>query len=194
MADVEVGARDVGDTLAPPSRMRPVDRVPWLGIYLALLTIALLMPADREWHAHREPVWLSAGRDLPLDVIVQDAAVNVVAFLPFGALLYLRSQRPRGLLTTILAAAGFALVMETGQYLLAWRESSILDVLSETTGAIAGWALAALTFEMWYRRAVADRSREQVQASIPHAAWARRDARPGHPAHPDLPALARTKA
>ena len=189
---------DAGESLAPPCRMRPVDRVPWLGIYLALLTIALLMPADREWHAHREPVWLSAGWDLPLGVIAQDAAVNVVAFLPFGVLLHLRSPRSqhptRGLLTLALAAASFALAMETGQYLLGWRESSILDVLSDTTGATAGWALAALTVRLGHRRSVVDGSAEEVQGSIPRAAQARRGALSGLPAHADSPALARTKA
>ena len=46
-------------------------------------------------------------------------------------------------LKTTLLAAAFSVTMETGQYLLAWRESSLLDVISDMVGAAAGWGIPA---------------------------------------------------
>ncbi|HET7378901.1 MAG TPA: hypothetical protein VFJ24_02550, partial [Gaiellales bacterium] len=101
-----------------------------MAAYFIILMVALLVPADREWHAHRAAVWLSTGRDLPMRVIVTDGLVNILAFLPFGAVLY---RRPRSLAGGLFqlggvvgGAAAFSIAMETAQYLLAWRESSAL--------------------------------------------------------------------
>jgi len=124
-------------------------RSPWLAGYFMVLTIALLMPADRQWHAHRAPIWLSLGTDLTPMAIARDAVVNATIFLPLGTLLYLHFSRGRrrwgaALAATTLVAAAFSTTMETGQYLLAWRESSLLDVISDTIGAIIGAGIAVV--------------------------------------------------
>lgn len=127
--------------------MRRLSRIPWLTGYFLLLTTALLVPADREWHAHRQPVWLALGTDLTATALLADALVNVGIFLPLGILLHRRwsghrrSARPA--LRAIILVASFSLAIETAQYLLGWRESSIVDVVSDTLGAALGWGLAA---------------------------------------------------
>jgi VanZ family protein len=131
-------------------------RPPWLAAYLTVLTIALLTPADHEWHAHRASVWLSIGRDLTLTAIVRDALVNAAIFLPLGMLFHRHVSRAGrrwvvGIIATTLVAAAFSVSIETAQYLLAWRESSLLDVISDTIGAVAGWGIAATVHRLHQR-------------------------------------------
>jgi VanZ family protein len=124
---------------------------PWVtGIYATLLTVALLVPADTDWHAHRQEVYLSLGRDLTWGEVAADALLNVGIFIPFGVLLggvlHRRAIGPHRRVLVVAATLGaYALVMESLQYLLGWRDSSLLDVLSNTAGAATGAWLEHVT-------------------------------------------------
>jgi VanZ family protein len=125
---------------------------PWAtGIYAALLTVALLVPADTEWHAHRQEVYLSIGADLTWGEVAADAVPNVAIFIAFGVLLggvlHRRAVGPHRRVLVVAATLGvYALVIESLQYVLGWRDSSLLDVLSNIAGAVTGaWLECAVT-------------------------------------------------
>jgi len=70
---------------------------------------------------------------------VADVIVNVILFVPFGAALSVAGTR---LLRVCLVAALFSGAIELTQLFVPGRDSSLSDVLSNTTGAAAGYALA----------------------------------------------------
>ena len=97
-------------------------------------------------------------RDLPLNPLVSpdtgrrpsipDVVQNILLYLPFGVLGFLAAPRARGarrvLVVTLLGAA-LSIIVEALQLLTADRVASVVDVLTNTTGAFAG-ALAAHQF------------------------------------------------
>lgn len=133
--------------LSPSWRARgsPLARSAWLA-YALLLVYSGLAP------------W-SGWRDLGLDPFAYltapvpryltrfDLIVNVLAYLPFGALAVLALQpRLRGLAAVALASlAGFLLAgaIEAAQSFLPTRVASNLDLLTNTIGALLGAGLMA---------------------------------------------------
>jgi len=72
---------------------------------------------------------------------VMDAIFNVLAFVPLGVALAVAGMRFPGALAVGLAST---LAIETTQYVLDdGRTADINDVITNTTGALVGWALAA---------------------------------------------------
>jgi len=118
--------------------------LPWLlaaALYVALLLPLLLTPISR-LHAHPR-AYLREFHDTPIRVLVRDVAVNIVIFVPLGWLLTQATTRtPLSAAWTIGVAVGITAVLslsvETIQYFIATRYSSILDVLANTAGAALG--------------------------------------------------------
>jgi hypothetical protein len=110
-------------------------------VYAAILTVLLIMPMSG---THVRRAYL---RELELRSTwhsLVDIAVNIAAFAPLGWGLH-RVSRRLGLFTdkttliaVAVAVALFSLVMETVQYFLPTRYSSILDVAADTVGGILG--------------------------------------------------------
>src|SRR3989442_6439256 len=73
---------------------------------------------------------------------VADVIVNVILFVPFGAALSVAGTR---LLRVCLVAALFSGAIELTQLFVPGRDSSLSDVMSNTTGAAVGYALARYT-------------------------------------------------
>ena len=108
--------------------------------YLLLLTVILVAPTGAP-HAHRgylTEYQLPLGRRL-----IADVAVNIAIFVPLGWGLR-GTGRSLGLPPRILllgaplVAALFSLLMETIQFWLPARYSSIVDVAANTVGAVLG--------------------------------------------------------
>jgi VanZ family protein len=81
----------------------------------------------------------------------KDIILNVILFLPFGALLFLhRAKRipaSRSVLAPTLLGMLFSVVIETTQCFLPTRTPSLVDVFTNTLGALFG-AIAART-SLW---------------------------------------------
>jgi glycopeptide antibiotics resistance protein len=116
------------------------------GLYVLLLLPALVAPIGRV-HARAylmEFAYRGGGH------FAADTLLNVALFLPLGWLLHRAARRygiagRTSLFLVVAACAGFSLSIETLQYFLATRYSSIVDVAMNAVGAWAGaWAEARL--------------------------------------------------
>lgn len=147
--------------------MKPLSQSPpretHLGIALAYslaLTALLLVPLESPRYA--APVFLSHGESLARHRL-GDVVLNVAAFVPIGLLyrLSLRNHRPVvGAALVIAGAAAFSLAVESLQYVMQTRHSSVIDVASNTVGAAAG---VIVSFAPRWRRRTA---RETATRSI----------------------------
>jgi VanZ family protein len=78
---------------------------------------------------------------------LEDTAVNILGFLPFGTLstMYLRAvkgfSRRNSLLLSVVSGALTSLLIEISQVLLPTRDSSALDLINNVVGTVAGSAL-----------------------------------------------------
>lgn len=152
------GARD------HPSRLPHVLAM----LYALAIAFASLQPFG-DWIAppHDAPFWLfSQGRTRwpRADVIA-----NVVAYLPLGAFVALIPRvAPTALRVVLGAVAGFAIsfAMESLQAWMPPRDANVVDLVSNTAGALAGSAIAA-----------AISRRPDARAAI--SAWRRRLFLPG---------------
>jgi hypothetical protein len=127
--------------------MRPV--LPWViaaALYVGLLLPLLLTPIPR-LHAHPR-AYLREFRGVPARVLARDLVLNVAVFVPLGWLLSqavcrapIAGLRAVGVATGV--AALLSLSVETLQYFISTRYSSILDVAANTAGAGLG-AIGAL--------------------------------------------------
>jgi VanZ family protein len=128
--------------------MKPA--LPWViaaVVYVGLLLPLLLTPIPR-LHTHQR-AYLREFRDAPARVLARDLVLNVVVFVPLGWLLGQAVGRtPVAAIWAIGVASGVAallsLTVETVQYFIPTRYSSILDVLANTAGAAVG-AITALS-------------------------------------------------
>jgi uncharacterized SAM-binding protein YcdF (DUF218 family) len=108
-------------------------------LYVLLLLPALIVPIGRV-HARTYllEIGYRSGRHFAADTLI-----NVALFLPLGWLLR-RGLRPyglagtRGVVVIGLACAALSLAIETMQYFLAMRYSSIVDVATNTLGGVLG--------------------------------------------------------
>ena len=123
--------------------------LPWLVatmLYIGLLLPLVLTPIPR-LHAHPRAYL----REFPLQVsaLARDVVLNVAVFVPLGWLLtqaLWRTPMPApwaiGVATAL--AAILSLTVETFQYFIVTRYSSVVDVLANTAGASLGAAAVRL--------------------------------------------------
>lgn len=64
---------------------------------------------------------------------------NIIAFGPFGFLFPLLIQKRKSLLPTILAGAGFSLLLELAQLITIFGQFDINDIILNTFGTFLGW-------------------------------------------------------
>jgi VanZ like protein len=128
-------------------------RVVLVAVVAAILSVTLY-PASGE---PRPMLWcIACGSSSTADVMA-----NIVLFLPFGAMLaVLQVQRRRAWLTGAL----FSSFIECAQLFVPGRDSSIGDVLANTAGTAAGFALAG-----WLLSQLASRDRTPRPSSLPYA-------------------------
>ena len=81
-----------------------------------------------------------------------EVAVNVAAFVPFGALVYLVARR-RTLARVLLAVAGVSVAFEVVQYVAGIGATDVTDVLTNGAGGLAGAAIAWLGLRLLGERA-----------------------------------------
>jgi len=132
----------------PPSR----KLIGLLAFVVLLIVYGSLYPWEFEPLRDTNPVTiLLHSWDFELNrFILRDIAVNVVLYLPLGFVAYLVFRRPRRRIMPVVLAAsiGCALscAIEMAQAFEPDRHTSLLDVTTNTLGAIAG-AIAALLAE-----------------------------------------------
>ena len=116
--------------------------------YLLVIAYASLQPF-RDWRAPPEEVLHFLLAAWPRYITLQDVAVNVAAYLPFGFLFSIacgaRIGPALGAIAATLAAALVSLAMEATQMFLPARFASNVDLLANTVGALLG-AMAAPLF------------------------------------------------
>jgi VanZ family protein len=136
----ETSRANAGDLrLQSPARRpeRPSGRSA-LAACLLLILLATLTPG--QWTE-------TEGRAQGQDGAIADILLNVALFAPFGAALGRRGRSAAGALVIGALLSG---AIEIGQLWVPGRVASLEDVLSNTVGTIAGWALWR-TARIWVR-------------------------------------------
>lgn len=122
-----------------------------VAVYVLLVVYASLYPLTG-WREANAPVLEFLRAPWPPYDTRFDIVVNVLAYLPLGALvvlgLYPRVQSGWALLCALLGAAALSLGLETVQNFLPQRHASTLDLTANTLGAFAG-GLLGLAFAPW---------------------------------------------
>jgi VanZ family protein len=115
------------------------------GILLLTLLPESLSAVHNPWMLHRVALVLTPhpSHDLTAWMHGTDGPLNVLLYLPAGALVTAVTRRPG---RTLLALTGLSLGIEFVQALTAWRSGSLGDVVANVLGASLGIcvALAAL--------------------------------------------------
>jgi VanZ family protein len=115
--------------------------------YTLILVYASLQPFSG-WRVPAEEVFRYLGAPWPRYVTAFDLALNVVAYLPFGVILFaaLRSlvKATPAFLGAATTAGLLSLALESTQMFLPARIASNLDVLTNTSGAAMGALIAWL--------------------------------------------------
>ena len=101
-----------------------------------LLAPGILRAPDRWWHLPAKP---PAGRSRNL---VADITLNLLGFVPFGALVSLVTRRRRVVATAAVGALLLSASMELGQLFVVPRDPSVRDLVVNVVGAAAGASLA----------------------------------------------------
>ena len=76
-----------------------------------------------------------------------EVAVNVLAFVPFGALLYLAARR-RTLARLLLPVVGVSVAFEAVQYVVGIGATDVTDVLTNAAGGLLGAGIAWLALRL----------------------------------------------
>lgn len=107
-------------------------------LYALILVAILVVPISRPHVRH------GYLREFPQSItrrFIADVGMNILLFVPLGWGLY-RTARRVGVRSPMLAAgvagALFSLTMETVQYVLPYRYSSMVDVAADTLGVLLG--------------------------------------------------------
>ena len=95
-----------------------------------VVTLTLLpgSPAPFQWAAGRLDDWIRPA--------VLAAALNVVLFVPIGAIIALTGRA-----RLLWIAPALSVVIETAQWVIPQRNPSAWDVVLNTTGAVVGYAV-----------------------------------------------------
>jgi VanZ family protein len=118
-------------------------------LVIALIVYGSLYPWEFDFHRHVNAVWLVL-HNWPAALnrwVLRDTALNVLLYMPLGALAFLAMARRRhSRATMVLAAAALGMVLSVSMELLqaydAQRDAGPMDVVTNTTGAAAGALLA----------------------------------------------------
>ena len=118
----------------------------------AVILHATMWPYDFRFDWGSVPARLLSATDLPFEhgrlAEKKDIVLNVILFLPFGALLFLHRAKgiaaSRSVLAPALLGMLFSVGIETTQCFLPTRTPSLVDVCTNTFGALLG-AIAAWT-------------------------------------------------
>lgn len=78
--------------------------------------------------------------------------LNVLLFVPFGALLPCVSERFRNPVLTVLAGAAFSAFIEAMQYITGRGLTEVDDVLTNTMGAVIGYIIFAASMYLYSQR------------------------------------------
>jgi hypothetical protein len=121
-------------------------RLRWVFIlYVVLLCVSVSLPLGpprAAWKRH----WLADVKPAHLTAFAQDVIVNVAIFVPIGFMA--RLVLGGGTAAAVLTVAGcalFGLGIETAQhFLMPWRYSTWIDVVSNTAGGWIGTGLAGI--------------------------------------------------
>jgi glycopeptide antibiotics resistance protein len=129
--------------------------------YVVVLIAALLLPLNA--HVARG-AWLTPVPEIAsLEELLFDIVGNAALLVPLGVWTYWRLHTLgvtgwRSVTVTLLASLAFSVTTESLQYLLRWRESSLIDVISQVVGAglgavvaaeVLGWAPAVSIVDGW---------------------------------------------
>lgn len=125
---------------------RPTSTIIAAGLYLVVLLPFLVLDYERRRGHPRS--YLLEFRYTPLAGLIKDGLLNMAAFVPSGWLLYgaIRDVKlSTGARVCVVGAfsAVFSLAMETVQFFMPSRYSSVIDVLTDTAGAVLGALIAA---------------------------------------------------
>jgi glycopeptide antibiotics resistance protein len=74
---------------------------------------------------------------------------NIALFVPFGVFVPLAWDWARPIWRTALLAAGLAFVIEVGQFVVGGHQSSVNDIILNTSGALIGWLLMRAGMAIW---------------------------------------------
>ena len=113
--------------------------------WIALVWIVLFKTIEpwriAELDRLREINWIPFHYDTETPSHLSEVLLNVAIFVPFGLYLGLLDRGP---VFSILAGAGFSLLMEALQYAFAIGMTDVTDLLMNTLGTAIGYGLFAL--------------------------------------------------
>lgn len=139
-------------SLSSPDRLKTWQRLAsplarWACFAYALLVIDASLFPWRGWRDRGIGVWDYLRAGWPNYFTGFDVAVNVLGYVPFGALLalalYPRLRGVAAVLVTVLAGALLAAGLEALQTWLPARVPSLLDLAANTAGSLIGAVLGA---------------------------------------------------
>lgn len=137
----------------------PVSRIS-LVAYVFLIVYASWYPFV-DWHFEKMPAFFSQFIQWPRYWTMFDASINVIGYMPLGVLIVfsLHPTINRKWSFVLATCAGIALsfLMESMQYFLPSRVTSLLDLLTNSTGCMLGAFIAA-----WARPLILEKSRLQI--------------------------------
>ena len=116
------------------------------GLYLVVLLPFLVVDFERAFHHRR--MYLLEFRHASVADLTKDGVLNIAVFVPAGWLLHAAIRDVTlSLRARVLVVGGFcalfSLAMETVQFFMPSRYSSLIDVLTNTGGALLGALIAA---------------------------------------------------
>ena len=128
-----------------------MSRGPKLAGYIALAYTLVIVYASLQpfagWRMPPDEVLRFLTAPWPRYITATDIALNVVAYLPLGAMLYFALRPPlapaAAFVIATLVAAVLSLLLESVQMFLPARIASNVDLLSNSAGAVLG-ALGAI--------------------------------------------------
>lgn len=110
----------------------PAERIELRVPVIAMVLAATTVPIELRLPSY-EPFGFAGSFDLITDVLA-----NIIGYVPVGIVLW-----GRGPMRAVATAAGIAIIAETAQLVMEYRDSSILDALSNIVGAVIGMAIAS---------------------------------------------------
>jgi VanZ family protein len=117
-----------------------------LALYLLVLVVAVSYPIGPSRHVSKRH-YLNDKKPTHVDALVQDVAQNIVMFLPAGYLgIHMVGRTGAGAYVMVVLACGLlSFGIESVQhFFLPWRYSTWIDIVSNTTGGLAGTGVAWL--------------------------------------------------